>query len=108
MPDIRETWSQLSPEKAYAARRSDKQKIAELFAIHGPVIPDFGPSWNVAPQTFQPIVRLNRDSGERGIALMRWGLIPNRDAVGEFSQTAHSPIRAKADVRVEAGGTPDQ
>ena len=25
------------------------RKIAELFAIHGPVIPDFGPSWNVAP-----------------------------------------------------------
>jgi putative SOS response-associated peptidase YedK len=58
------------------ARRSDKQKIAELFAIHGPVIPDFGPSWNVAPQTFQPIVRLNRESGEREIVLMRWGLIP--------------------------------
>jgi putative SOS response-associated peptidase YedK len=57
-------------------RRSDEQKIAELFAIHGPVIPDFGPSWNVAPQTFQPIVRLNRESGEREIVLMRWGLIP--------------------------------
>jgi hypothetical protein len=24
-------------------RRSDKQKIAELFAIHGPVIPDLFP-----------------------------------------------------------------
>jgi len=57
-------------------RRSDKQKIAELFAIHGPVMPDFGPSWNVAPQTFQPVVRLNRDTGEREIVLMRWGLIP--------------------------------
>jgi putative SOS response-associated peptidase YedK len=57
-------------------RRSDKQKIAELFAIHGPVIPDFGPSWNVAPQTFQPIVQLNRDTGEREIVLMRWGFIP--------------------------------
>jgi len=30
------------------------------------------------------------------------------DAVGEISYTAHSPIRAKADVRVAAGGTPDQ
>ena len=57
-------------------RRSDKQKIAELFAIHGPVIPDFGPSWNIAPQTFQPVVRLNRDTGERELVLMRWGLIP--------------------------------
>jgi putative SOS response-associated peptidase YedK len=58
------------------ARRSDKQKIAELFAVHGPVIPDFGPSWNVAPQTFQPVIRLNRDTGEREIVMMRWGLIP--------------------------------
>jgi putative SOS response-associated peptidase YedK len=58
------------------ARRSDKQKIAELFAVNGPVIPDFGPSWSVAPQTFQPVVRLNRDIGQREIVLMRWGLIP--------------------------------
>jgi putative SOS response-associated peptidase YedK len=78
-------------------RRSDKQKIAELFAIHGPVIPDFGPSWNVAQQTFQPVVRLNRDMGEREIALMRWGLIP-------FSFWAKDPsiglctINAKAET----------
>jgi putative SOS response-associated peptidase YedK len=59
------------------ARRSDKQKIAQLFAINGPVMPDFGPSWNVAPQTFQPIVRLNRDTRERELVLMGWGLIPS-------------------------------
>jgi putative SOS response-associated peptidase YedK len=57
-------------------RRSDKQRIAEHFHLHGPSLPDFGPSWNVAPQTFQPIVRLNRDTGERELVLMRWGLIP--------------------------------
>jgi putative SOS response-associated peptidase YedK len=57
-------------------RRSDKQRIAEHFAVHGPSLPDFGPSWNVAPQTFQPVVRLNRDTGERELVLMRWGLIP--------------------------------
>src|ERR1700758_5295284 len=57
-------------------RKPDKQKIAEHFAVHGPSVPDFGPSWNVAPQTFQPIVRLNRDTGERELVLMRWGLIP--------------------------------
>src|SRR5882757_6345327 len=57
-------------------RRSDKQRIADHFAVHGPSLPDFGPSWNVAPQTFQPIVRMNRDTGEREIVLMRWGLIP--------------------------------
>jgi putative SOS response-associated peptidase YedK len=57
-------------------RRSDKQRIAEHFHVHGPSLPNFGPSWNVAPQTFQPIVRLNGDTGERELVLMRWGLIP--------------------------------
>ena len=57
-------------------RRSDKQRIAEYLAVHGPSLPDFGPSWNIAPQTFQPIVRLSRDTGERELVLMRWGLIP--------------------------------
>jgi putative SOS response-associated peptidase YedK len=57
-------------------RRSDKQRIAEHFHVHGPSVPDFGQSYNVAPQTFQPVIRLNRDSGEREIVLMRWGLIP--------------------------------
>jgi putative SOS response-associated peptidase YedK len=56
--------------------RGDKQKIAEHFAIRGSEIPDFEPSWNVAPQTFQPVIRLNRDTGEREIVMMRWGLIP--------------------------------
>jgi putative SOS response-associated peptidase YedK len=57
-------------------RKSGNQEIAEHSAVHGPSLPDFGPSWNVAPQTFQPIVRLNRDTGEREIVMMRWGLIP--------------------------------
>ena len=57
-------------------RRSDKQRIAEYFHVHGPSIPDFGESYNIAPQTFQPVIRLNRDTGEREMVLMRWGLIP--------------------------------
>jgi putative SOS response-associated peptidase YedK len=57
-------------------RRSDKQKIAEHFAVHGPSIPDFAESWNVAPQTFQPVIRLSRHTGEHELVLMRWGLIP--------------------------------
>jgi putative SOS response-associated peptidase YedK len=58
------------------ARRSDKQRIAEHFHVHGASVPEFGASFNVAPQTFQPVIRLNRESGEREIVLMRWGLIP--------------------------------
>jgi putative SOS response-associated peptidase YedK len=77
-------------------RRSDKQKIAEHFAVHGPSLPDFGPSWNVTPQTFQPIVRLNRDTGEREIVLMRWGLIPFW-AKDPKHRTAHNQRESRDD-----------
>ncbi len=59
-------------------RRSDKQKIAEYF--HAPPVPAElplpGEDYNVAPTTFQPIVRQSRESGEREIVLARWGLVP--------------------------------
>jgi putative SOS response-associated peptidase YedK len=76
-------------------RRSDKQRIAEHFHVHGPSVPDFGESFNVAPQTFQPVIRLNRDSGQREIVLMRWGLIPfwAKDA-----KMGLSTINAKAET----------
>ena len=34
------------------------------------------PSYNVAPQTMQPVVRLDSETGERELAVMRWGLVP--------------------------------
>ena len=59
-------------------RRSDKQRIAAWFRVHssvdGLILP---PDYNIAPTTFQPVVRLNRDTGERELVPMRWGLIPN-------------------------------
>jgi putative SOS response-associated peptidase YedK len=57
-------------------RRSDKQRIAEHFRIDPTTLPDLEPSYNIAPQTFQPIVRVNRHTGEREIVMMRWGLVP--------------------------------
>ena len=58
-------------------RRSDKQRIAEAFRL-GKLPDDFilPPDFNIAPTTFQPVIRLSRDSGEREIVMMRWGLIP--------------------------------
>lgn len=57
-------------------RRSDKQRIAEWFKLGE--VPDFAlpPDYNVAPTTFQPVLRLSRETGEREMVLMRWGLIP--------------------------------
>jgi putative SOS response-associated peptidase YedK len=58
-------------------------------------MPDFGISYNVAPQTFQPIVRLNRDTGEREIVMMRWGLIP---VWSKNAKIGYSTINAKAET----------
>ena len=59
-------------------RRSDKQKIAEYFhANPQPAeLPLPGEDYNVAPTTFQPIIRQSRESGERELVLARWGLVP--------------------------------
>jgi hypothetical protein len=57
-------------------RRSDKQRIVDYFHTGASVF-DIPPSYNIAPTTPQPIVRLDRDTGEREFVMMRWGLIPS-------------------------------
>jgi putative SOS response-associated peptidase YedK len=57
-------------------RRSEKQQIAERFHA-GKIFDDpLTADYNIAPPTFQPIIRLSRDSGEREMALLRWGMVP--------------------------------
>jgi putative SOS response-associated peptidase YedK len=76
-------------------RRSDKQRIAEAFRIGVPPTFDILPSHNIAPQTFQPIVRLDAETSQRELALLRWGLIPfwAKDA-----KIGYSIINAKAET----------
>ncbi len=58
-------------------RRSDKQRIAECFAANpAPDLTDVVPDYNVAPTTFQPVIRNSRDGAVRELLLMRWGLVP--------------------------------
>ena len=59
-------------------RRSDKQRIAEAFNLGDMPIDFVLPEWdfNVAPSTFQPVIRQARETGEREVVLMRWGLVP--------------------------------
>lgn len=33
------------------------------------------PSHNISPESIQPVVRLDRDTGERVLALMKWGMV---------------------------------
>jgi putative SOS response-associated peptidase YedK len=48
------------------------------------------PPWdyNVAPTTFQPVIRPSRDTGEREIALMRWDLMPSSPTASTSSKTS--------------------
>jgi putative SOS response-associated peptidase YedK len=59
-------------------RRGDKQKIAEYFhANPRPAeLPMPDEDFNVAPTTYQPIIRQSRELGDREMVLARWGLVP--------------------------------
>jgi putative SOS response-associated peptidase YedK len=76
-------------------RKSTRREIAAWFGAEDDEVVHWDTSYNVAPQTFQPVVRRNRDTGQREIVLMRWGLIPywSKDA-----KIAYSTINAKAET----------
>jgi putative SOS response-associated peptidase YedK len=58
------------------ARRSTQEVLADWFGVELEDMPWFAPSYNVAPQSTQPVVRLNADTGKPEFSLMRWGLVP--------------------------------
>ncbi|MGA2570385.1 MAG: SOS response-associated peptidase [Terracidiphilus sp.] len=76
------------------ARRSTREVLADWFGVDLEELPPFAPSYNVAPQSVQPVVRLGRDTGEREFALLRWGLVPfwAKDA-----KIGYSTINARAE-----------
>ncbi len=59
-------------------RRSDKQRLAAHFHAHPfPAdlpLPDA--DYNIAPTTYQPIIRQSREAGDRELILARWDLVP--------------------------------
>lgn len=78
-------------------RRADKQRIAEWMQIHNTNVFDdsyFAPSYNIAPQSFQPIVRLEPETGESELTVMRWGLVP---FWAKDTKIGYSTINAKAE-----------
>ncbi|HXE06732.1 MAG TPA: SOS response-associated peptidase [Acidobacteriaceae bacterium] len=79
-------------------RRSDKQRIAEAFHL-GRLPEDFvlPPDYNVAPSTFQPVIRAEKETGERELVLMHWGMVPYfAKSAAEFK--GFSTINAKAET----------
>ena len=76
------------------ARRSTQEVLADWFGVELEDMPWFAPTFNAAPQSTQPVVRLNRDSGSREFALMRWGLVPFWAKDAKFG---YSTINARAE-----------
>jgi putative SOS response-associated peptidase YedK len=71
-------------------RRADKQRIAEWFHTHDTDVfndAELAPAYNAAPQSLQPVIRLNSETGEREIALMKWGLVPYWSKTVKLSYT---------------------
>jgi putative SOS response-associated peptidase YedK len=58
------------------ARLSTQRELAGWFGVEMDGIPFFASSYNIAPRSVQPVVRLNPGSGKREFALERWGLVP--------------------------------
>ena len=57
------------------------------------------PPWdyNVAPTTHQPVIRNDKEAGERELVLMRWGLVPHFSrSLADFKGS--STINARADT----------
>jgi putative SOS response-associated peptidase YedK len=76
------------------ARKSTQDLLKEWFGVELEDMPWFAPSYNVAPQSVQPVVRPNRDSGSREFALLRWGLVPFWAKDPKFG---YSTINARAE-----------
>jgi hypothetical protein len=79
-------------------RRADKQRIAEWMQTHNTSVFDdssFEPNYNVAPQTMQPVVRLDSGTSEREFTVMRWGLVPFWSKDGK---AGYNTINARAEI----------
>jgi len=59
-------------------RKADKQRIAEEFHVKHSVAGVSMPpeDLNVTLYSTQPVIRDNRDDGDRELVMMRWGLVP--------------------------------
>ncbi|NHN87190.1 SOS response-associated peptidase [Acetobacter conturbans] len=66
--------------------------MRELFGTTGP-LPNWEPSWNIAPSQKAPIVRLRHETGQCHLDLLQWGLIPHWS-----KEVGRQPINARAET----------
>jgi putative SOS response-associated peptidase YedK len=82
------------------ARRSTQEVLADWLGVELEDMPWFAPSFNVAPQSVQPVVRLSRDTGNREFALMRWGLVPAWAKDAKIGYSTINPDISQPDCRL--------
>ena len=76
-------------------RTFDKQKIAEALRASATGDPlAYAPGYNIAPTTTQPVLRLERDTFQRELVPMRWGLVG-------FGANGIDPKRSTFNARAE-------
>jgi putative SOS response-associated peptidase YedK len=83
-------------------RRSDKQRIAEAFAlghVDGLTL-ELAPDYNVAPQTMQPVVVWDEEFGMRTLQMMFWRFLP--PFVSDPKKLKLDTINAKGETLLES------
>jgi hypothetical protein len=65
------------------ARRSTQKILADWFGVELEDMPWLASSFDVAPQSVQPVVRLSRDASNPEFALIMLAFAPFMCAVGE-------------------------
>ncbi len=73
--------------------------LAEIFGAMGE-LPNYAPSWNVAPTNRRPVLRRHPESGERRLDLLTWGLVPH---FTKDLRSARKPINARAETAATSG-----
>lgn len=76
--------------------RAEKQQIADEYYARLAESLYFRASYNIAPQTFQPVVRLSEEDGEREVVLMR---LPK--GVHPYSLSDRKPLESGAKAPLE-------
>lgn len=71
-------------------------EIARLFQVAGE-LPNFAPSWNVAPSQQAPVIRLQSKTRERKLDLLTWGFIPYWTKDIDLKK-ARKPINARVET----------
>ncbi len=86
-------------------RLSDKQRLGDAFRIGNLTdLPlEVALSYNIAPITSQPVIRNGKETGERELVAMRWGMVPHfAKSLSDFK--GFSTINAKAETLMSKGG----